>query len=174
MVFLQWFTTWIPMWLVAPCMVNHEVGDWCSWKRVLSWQRTATVVAGRSCQWTTGVSARSPLCFRGWALDTVFSVWCSAISPPGLLSKKHILKKHRYKIRERPGIKIYLNQKCRVFYQIEIIADPKQYIYFLYDCENRTRSMQIAVSRWAWLIWFWHFFCKSVLPVLARYEKEDQ
>ena len=57
----------------------------------------------------------------------------------------------------RPGIQICLNHKCRVSYQIEIIADPKPYINFLCDCENHMRSMQIAVSGWAWpiLTIFW-------------------
>ena len=52
----------------------------------------------------------------------------------------------------RPGMKINLNHNCRVSYQIEIIADPKPYINFLYHCENRMRSMQIAVSGWTWLM----------------------
>ena len=52
----------------------------------------------------------------------------------------------------RPGIKINLNHKCRVSYQIEIIADPKPSINLFYDCENRMRSMQIPVSGWTWLI----------------------
>ena len=49
---------------------------------------TCTVIAGRICQWTAGVSARSHyICFRGWDLDTVFSVWCSVIPSAGFFIK---------------------------------------------------------------------------------------
>ena len=36
-------------------------------------------------------------------------------------------------------------QKCRVFYQIKIIADPKPHINFLHDCENRMRSINVNI-----------------------------
>jgi len=49
-------------------------------------------------------------------------------------------------------IKISLNHKCRVSYQVQIIADPEPSINLLYDCETRKRSKQIAVSGWKWLI----------------------
>ena len=53
-----------------------------------------------------------------------------------------------------------LSHKCRVSYQIEIIADLERYIDFLYNCEDRMRLMQIAVSGWTWLILtlFWQIW----------------
>ena len=46
----------------------------------------------------------------------------------------------------QPGLKIHLNHKCRVCYQIEIIADPKPYINFLYDCENRMSCFRVVMA----------------------------
>ena len=51
-----------------------------------------------------GVSARSPLCFRGWDLDTASSVWCSAIPPPRFFIKETQIEKIISPA--RPGIKI--------------------------------------------------------------------
>ena len=52
-----------------------------------------TVPAGRIWQWVAGVSARSPLCFRGCDLDTASSVWCSAMQPPRFFIKETQIEK---------------------------------------------------------------------------------
>ena len=56
--------------------------------------------------------------------------------------------------------------RARVSYQLQIIADPEPSINLLYDCENRMRSMQIAVSGWTWLILTFSFY---KFGLLAQY-----
>ena len=99
-----------------------------------------TVLVGRIWQWTVGVSARSPLYFRGRDLDTASSVRGSAIHPPGL---KHRLRKYGIKYeaelvkkKRSPGD---LFPKIFNSFQLETIGNSNQFVFATHFREKKSQ-----------------------------------